>query len=134
MGGRLVKKLTKGFLSLLFFSFFFTTYQNSSSANEIQPMYWPLEVNLTTSQNSYNSNEVVSWKVSISGGTTTGPNFDIHFTDSKGHSYWIYDLKQYTTSFNLSYKEPGKVTAYVTVYGPGNPAKDSRTITIKQDY
>ncbi|WP_226086718.1 hypothetical protein [Mesobacillus sp. S13] len=104
---------------------------NSQAKASIDPESWPLEVYLYTDKSSYVTSEVVTWKVSISGGSTTGPNFDVKFTDSRGHAVWAYDLKSYTTSFSMDYPTSGKVTAYVTVHGVNGPVTDSHTITIK---
>lgn len=116
---------------LLILSLFVIPFGINASAKEVTPMSYPLEVSLSTESSSYPNTEVVRWKVSISGGATTGPNFDVKFTDSKGNNVWAYDLKTYTTSFNMDYNTLGKVTGYVTVYGSGGTVTDSHTITIK---
>jgi hypothetical protein len=100
------------------------------SASEVGTMYYPVTAELSTSKTSFNINEVVEWSVKISGGHEE-PNFDVHFMDTEGNSYWIYDLEQYNTSFNLDYQNAGDVTAYITVYGPGEPGTDNATVSIK---
>lgn len=102
-----------------------------TTAADVSPMSYPLEVDLTTSQLIYNKNEVVRWVVNIAGGPSSGPKFTVHFKDTKGNSYWIENLNKYSTSINIPYLEAGDVTGYVTVYAAGQTASDSRTITIK---
>jgi hypothetical protein len=124
---RLMKKVS--FIVLLL-SLFAVPFSNQAAA-DVSPESWPLDVYLYTDKSSYVTSEVVTWKVSISGGATTGPNFDVKFSDSRGNVVWAYDLKNYTSSFNLDYPKSGTITATVTVYGVGGPVSDSHTITIK---
>lgn len=58
-------------------------------------------------------------------------DFEVKFSDSKGHVIWAYNLKSYTTAFSRDYPKSGTVTAYVTVYGVNGPVSNSHTTTIK---
>ncbi|MEQ6391363.1 hypothetical protein RZN22_19020 [Bacillaceae bacterium S4-13-58] len=106
------------------------TFKNNVFATDYTTMSWPLEATLSTNSTQYSTNEVVQWEVDISGGFTTGPDFDVHFTDSEGESEWVRDLNTYHTSFNFDYQSPGTVTGYISVYGGGQVVTDSVTIEI----
>lgn len=123
----LLKRISVFVLLISTIAFPFNNQANAS----IDPESWPLEVYLYTDKSTYVTSDVITWKVSISGGSTSGPDFDVKFTDSTGHAVWAYNLKSYTTSFSMDYPTSGKVTAYVTVHGVNGPVTDSHTITIK---
>ncbi len=70
-------------------------------AANVFPAFYPLEVDLSTNQLTYNRNEVVRWVVNIAGGSSYRPNFTAHFTDTKGNSYWIENLNKYSTLLGI---------------------------------
>ncbi|ADI28029.1 MULTISPECIES: hypothetical protein [unclassified Geobacillus] len=119
------------FAAMLFLSVSMMIGTNKTVEANVFPAFYPLEVDLSTDQLIYNRNEVVRWIVNIAGGSSYRPNFTVHFTDTKGNSYWIENLNKYSTSINIPYLEAGAVTGYVTVYASGQAVSDSRTITIK---
>jgi hypothetical protein len=123
-----MKQFIKPILLILLLSLFGT---NSASAAEVGILSYPLEASLTTESSSYDVNEVVRWEVNIAGGLTSGPNFDVHFTDSEGHSYWIRGLNKYSTSINIPYDNSGSVTGYISVHGAGQTVTDSKSIKIE---
>lgn len=95
--------------------------------------YRPLVVDLVPSPTKAYPNEVVKWQVLIIGGATSGPNFDITFSDSDGYVDFEFNHKDYSISFERPYQKTGTIRATVVVTDKsGQKATASAEVQIKK--